>query len=256
MQITWESQQGSQRQANRDAAAVGISGEYLVAVVADAAERFAGKRRLNGANKAAQGLAQYWANSIVSEIVSNGAYNNEASLLTLLNNKHQRLKEHYLHDLASYGLLILNTETNEFQWWFTGDCCLGLSIDGNTIEWLGTLNRLENFPLLGKKAPSNLLTECLKARRYSRPTCIRGKLSAGQSLVIATDGYWCEHLRSGTPLLSLEDDASWLTIKSTIESMIESTPVTTASPAANPEVRAKSDTENLLCIPPLIKINA
>jgi hypothetical protein len=37
-------------------------------------------------------------------------------------------------------------------------------------------------------------------------------LQPGQALLLSTDGYWQEHLKAGTPLHRLRDDASLLTL--------------------------------------------
>ncbi|EPJ48522.1 MAG: hypothetical protein OFPII_05800 [Osedax symbiont Rs1] len=235
MNITWTSRQGQSRRANSDAVAIGYKGQYLVAVVVDAAEKQTKSRLIVGTNEKGQRLAQYWADSCLCELISTSAYLDEANLVSFLHEKQKHLRVHYLHDIAAYGVLVLDTNTTKFDWWFSGDCRLGLKFDkGETegkgedncqVDWLSTPHRLENSPLFNTqdKTPAkaeeyqqiakHTLSQSLNARRFMRPEKISSQLLAKQSIVIATDGYWCEHLAQGVAIDSLEDDASLLTIR-------------------------------------------
>lgn len=225
MNITWTSQKGLHRRSNSDAAAVGYSQEYLVIVVVDAAEKSINGRLIAGTNDKRKRLAQYWADSCMCELVVTNNYKKEEALVNCLHEKQKGLREHYLHDIASYGVFVLNTKSGEFDWWFTGDCRLGIQTDRSDIKWLSTPHRLENSPLLSNEGAQALeneqdqltarhtLSKSLNARRFYRPEKVSSLLASGQSIVIATDGYWCEHLIGSTSFDSLEDDASLLTIK-------------------------------------------
>jgi len=233
MNITWTSRQGRVRRANSDAVAIGYKGQYLVAVVVDAAEKQRNGRLLVGINDKGKRLAQYWADSCLCELIATSAFQDEEKLLNCLHEKQKHLRVHYLHDIAVYGVLILDTNTREFDWWFSGDCRLGLKDDADGAEseknsqvnWLSQPHRLENSPLFNTqdKTPAkaeehqqiarHTLSQSLNARRFIRPEKISSQLSAMQSIVIATDGYWCEHLTLGIAIDSLEDDASVLSIK-------------------------------------------
>ena len=74
MNITWTSRQGRERRSNRDAAAIGYAGSYLVAVVVDAAERVVDGLLITSTNNKGKRLAQYWADSCLCGLIETGAY--------------------------------------------------------------------------------------------------------------------------------------------------------------------------------------
>jgi hypothetical protein len=56
------------------------------------------------------------------------------------------------------------------------------------------------------------LTRSLTARRFKSPDYQSLTMQQSQTLLLCTDGYWQEHLESGTPPHLLRDDASLLTL--------------------------------------------
>lgn len=227
MNITWTSQRGLQRSNNSDAAAVAYAQNYLIAVVVDAAELVCAGRLIAGVNEQGVRLASYWADTCVTAILANHAYSCERTLVDVLRQQQKALKHNYLHDIASYGVLILDTTSREFNWWFTGDCRLGIETDAGELSWQGVPHRVENAPLLKNKyqsqsqvvhpderlAARHTLTQSLKARRFTPPEPLHAGMSCNDIIHIATDGYWSEHLADGTPMALLDDDASLLSIK-------------------------------------------
>lgn len=244
MRISWSSRKGQQRHYNSDAVALGYTGPYLVVVIVDAAERAVEGRLRVGINSQGKRLATYWADSCLAAMLKahreadqelGTVLITEEPLLALLSQQQKALRLDYLHDIASYGVLILNTETGAMRWWYTGDCRIGLRNQGGVIEWLNVPHRLENSPLLQawqatesaalvmneQEAAKHTLTQSLNARRFTRPTLVNAQLpvkamavgsTPDAAIVLATDGYWCEHLRHGTATAELEDDASVLTL--------------------------------------------
>ena len=234
MKIAWTSRKGQQRHYNSDAVALGYTGPYLVAVIVDAAERAVAGRLRVGINSQGKRLATYWADSCLAAMRKahradrgpDTVLTTEEPLLTLLSQQQKALKADYLHDIASYGVLILNTTTGELRWWYSGDCRIGLRDQSGAIEWLNTPHRLESSPLLQawqgteaavltvaeQEAANHTLTQSLNARRFTRPTLITAQWPVDTAIALATDGYWCEHLRHGTAMDELEDDASVLTL--------------------------------------------
>ncbi|WP_299773942.1 hypothetical protein [uncultured Pseudoteredinibacter sp.] len=220
MNITWTSKQGSKRKLNSDAVAIAYVEQYLIAIIVDAAEREFDGRLLIGINDKGKRLAQHWADSCLCDIVSHVAYTDENVLIDILRSAQSQLRKHYLHDIASYGLLILNRDSYQFDWWFTGDCRVGTYQDQCEINWLNTPHRLVNQTFIngqnshkteGNASVQNqLLTRSLNAKRFSAPEKVSSCLDSTQGLVLATDGYWCEHLFQGGNLDDLEDDASRL----------------------------------------------
>lgn len=227
MNITWTSQRGQQRINNSDAAAVACGQNYLIAVIVDAAEFFCAGRLIAGENEHGVRLASYWADTCVTAILATEAYACEHVLIGVLRQQQKTLRQDYLHDIASYGVLILDIASGEIQWWFTGDCRLGIESATGELSWLGVPHRVENAPFLKNKyqsqsqvvslderfAARHTLTRSLKARRFVLPERVRTRLPSNHTINIATDGYWSEHLSDGTPLKTLDDDASLLSIR-------------------------------------------
>jgi serine/threonine protein phosphatase PrpC len=57
----------------------------------------------------------------------------------------------------------------------------------------------------------HILTRSLKAKRFTQPDVIPFEVGQG-SIILATDGYWVEHLIEHVPFNQLADDASYLVL--------------------------------------------
>ncbi|MFS8171235.1 protein phosphatase 2C domain-containing protein [Vreelandella titanicae] len=207
MQANWFSRQGCERERNSDAAAVIQLEHTILAVLVDGAEKGP-----NGAE-----LARHWAHVSAQALlqISNGA---SSEMMRCLKEEQQRLRHTFLHDIASYCMIALDLETLEVQLWHCGDCLVGVQ-HGEEIRWLTTPHSLAMQPGLSPLgsndeylARQQRLTRCLNARRFSAPDHYMFTLPPGQTLLIATDGYWQEYLNTGTPLQQLCDDASLLSL--------------------------------------------
>lgn len=207
MQASWFSRQGGQRTRNSDAAAVMQLEHTMLAVLVDGAEK-----GLNGAE-----LARHWAKVSAQALLQ--IPNGESSgVMRRLKEEQQRLRHTFIHDIASYCMVALDLETLEVQLWHCGDCLVGVQ-HGEEIRWLTMPHTLDMQPgllPLGSNdehvARQQRLTRCLNARRFSAPDHCMLTLQPGETLLLATDGYWQEHLLAGTPLLKLCDDASLLSL--------------------------------------------
>tara|TARA_R110000824_G_scaffold207846_1_gene393416 strand:+ start:40104 stop:40802 length:699 start_codon:yes stop_codon:yes gene_type:complete len=207
MQASWFSRQGCKRERNSDAAAVIQFEHTILAVLVDGAEKGP-----NGAE-----LARHWANVAAQALLQtpNGA---SSEMMRRLKEEQQRLRHTFLHDIASYCMIALDLETLEVQLWHCGDCLVGVQ-RGEEIRWLTTPHSLVMQPGLSPLAGNDeylarqqRLTRCLNARRFSAPDHRMLTLQPGETLLLATDGYWQEHLEAGTSLMKLCDDASLLSL--------------------------------------------
>lgn len=225
MQISWTSKKGLQRKFNNDAGAVGYCENYLIVVIVDAAERYVGSQRLSGLNAQRKRLAQHWADTILFNAVVTKTFLCEKKLLSLLYEEQKKLRHYFLHDIASYGLLLLDTKSGELRWWFTGDCRMGIQSALGEIRWLNAPHRLDNFSLAKavpeksimveeQQAARNTLTRSLNAKRFYFPEQVNSELLENEFLLLATDGYWYEHKQQAKSLESLDDDVSLFAISS------------------------------------------
>lgn len=228
MKITWTSRKGMARKLNNDAAALAYVGDYLIAVVVDAAEKTCGNRLLFGVSPKGKRLAVWWADNCVQALagapellVSEREVVRELALLQ------KNLRPYFLHDIASYGVLILHRCSGTAGWYYTGDCRLGIETVSAGLEWLGAPHRVDAFSEFnadaGKGQPDDLLqaarhtlTRTLNAKRFSMPGFVSARLDQHAAdpmkFLIATDGHWCEGSQNCLASASVSDDASLLTI--------------------------------------------
>ncbi|MCD1588194.1 SpoIIE family protein phosphatase [Halomonas sp. IOP_14] len=206
-QASWFSRQGGERARNSDAAAVIQREHTLLAVLVDGAEK--GPNGLE--------LARHWANVSAQALLQtpNGA---SSEMMKRLREEQQRLRHTFLHDIASYCMMALDLKTRKVQLWHCGDCLVGVQ-HGEEIRWLTAPHTLAMQPGLSPLSSNDehlarqqRLTRCLNARRFTAPDHCMLTLPPGQTLLLATDGYWQEHLEVGTPILGLCDDASLLSL--------------------------------------------
>lgn len=211
MKVEWSSQKGRLRKSNRDAVAIAYKGDFLVVVIADAAEKLTCDAGFEG-----KGLACYWAENCIKAILNvPEALTNVQCLINLLREQHKFLKHHYLHDIASYGILVLNTAAFTGNWYFVGDCLLGSINRQGQAQWLHKPHRVsECIHLEHSKGRNNILTKSLKARRFALPDILcLSSVKTSTALLLATDGYWCELLQQNAEIELLEDDCSVLKIE-------------------------------------------
>lgn len=204
MDIEWISQQGKLRLKNNDSVAIGYCGRYLFVMLVDVAEKICNGRLLAGIDNKGKNFAQYWADNCVKKAINEG-YVDDHIFLLLFEEQQKLLRYYFLHEIASYLFLTLDTISLRFRCWFTGDCRIGTQHEGKRINWLNTPHRLESSQFT--------LVQSLNARRFVVPEKIAGRLDKEQYLLLATDGYWCEYLENKQEWEQLEDDSSVLKIK-------------------------------------------
>lgn len=229
MKMTWSSRKGQSRRLNNDAAALAYAGDFLIASIVDAAEKSRDNCLLFGLNPQGKRLAAYWADSCAHTLASAPErLTSEQQVIAQLAALQKSLRQYYLHDIASYGVLILHRHSGVADWYFTGDCRLGIESSQGDIEWLGTPHRAENVPPLPAgsscaaspgliQAARHTLTRSLNAKRFAQPDRLTTRLEPNPAepmkLLIATDGHWCEHLQNSPSCAAVNDDASLLTLR-------------------------------------------
>lgn len=228
MKITWSSRRGKARKLNSDAAALAYAGDYLIAVVVDAAEKTNANRLLYGVSPEGKRLAAWWADNCAQALANvPELLVSEREVVELLATLQKRLRPCFLYDIASYGVLILHRRSGDAGWFYTGDCRLGIESASDGLEWLGTPHRVDSFFKVNhgasleqcdefKQQARHTLTRTLNAKRFFTPEVIKKRLDHGTTgsirLLLATDGHWCESPNSHPGSDSMSDDASLLTI--------------------------------------------
>lgn len=207
MQIGWLSRQGKARLSNNDAAAFGRNGDYVLAILVDAAERGDG-----------QGLARHWSRTVVDVAVGGAQQLSPEGLVSIMRAEQQRLRQDYLHAIASYCCVLIDLQQQLIHVGHDGDCLVGLQRPGMPINWVNRPHNLQEqaiWPgeISGINESRHLLTRSLNARRFCIPDWQMTQLPWDGRLLLCSDGYWHEHLHSGIELQSVNDDASMLSLE-------------------------------------------
>ncbi|MET4162891.1 hypothetical protein ABIE61_002752 [Marinobacterium sp. MBR-111] len=206
MQMEWQSRKGNARLHNSDAVALCAWDNKAVIAIVDAAE-----------SSTSVELASRWARVCVwAAVHAHDRLNTSDSIIDALKHAHTRLRSRHLHDRASYLIASLNLDRCEGILLFAGDSLLGISGAGTPV-WLNTPHTVEaHYHHSSTECPTeiqgaeHILTRAFKGRRFTTPERRSFVWSKGASLLFSTDGHWREHLRDGTPLTDLQDDASFL----------------------------------------------
>ncbi|MDV5100407.1 hypothetical protein QQ994_03315 [Pseudomonas asiatica] len=207
MQIGWISRQGKGRRCNNDAAAFGRKGSYVLAMLVDAAERGDG-----------QGLARHWSRTVVDVALGEAQQLSPEGLVSIMRAEQQRLRQDYLHAIASYCCVLVDLQQQLLHVGHVGDGLVGLQRPGLAISWLNRPQNLQEQAIWpgatsGINESRHLLTRSLNARRFCSPDWQMTHLPLDARLLLCSDGYWHEHLHSGTDLQSVNDDASMLSLE-------------------------------------------
>ncbi|MGO2090190.1 MAG: protein phosphatase 2C domain-containing protein [Oceanisphaera sp.] len=210
MKLSWRSRKGNQSRTNNDAMGCYQDSDYLVAVVVDASEK--------GPEGAGYALARFWVAELISSIQSELKKGSELSsrmLFHQIREAHPKLRPQHLYAIASYTVLGFNKCTGELLILYCGDCLVAIESPSGELQWMiephhcSRQQGLEGALFLDSR---NILTRCLKARRFEGPTIIQSSLCGHNKVLICTDGYWAEHLSLKQDWDNLEDDASVLLI--------------------------------------------
>ncbi|WP_319784456.1 hypothetical protein [Oceanisphaera sp. IT1-181] len=210
MKLSWRSRKGNRSRTNNDAMGCYQDNAYLVAVVVDASEK--------GPEGEGHALARFWAGELIRSIryeLENGNELSTRMLYLQIKKAHQKLRPQYLCAIASYTVLSFNKHTRELLILYCGDCLVAIESPNDERQWLIDPHHCSHqqgleSPLFS--ASRNILTRCLKARRFEAPTVMQTNLCGHSRVLVCTDGYWAEHLASQQDWIKLEDDASVLLI--------------------------------------------
>ena len=232
MQVSWNSRKGRQRQSNNDAASIAIGENQVVAVLVDAAES-----RQPGSNQAKE-LAHYWSQFLAQAAMSLAFPIDAIQLGKLMRQEQATLRHRYLHEIASYCLVVINLDSGQYQVFHCGDTLAGITVSPDAIDsvqWLHPPHTLtQQYAVIGttpvtqcvnSESGSNspVLTRCLNSRRFHCPDMLHGALDLELTMVIASDGCWDKNT---------DDDSSVILIRSGQQS-----------------VQSDSDCDNLFVFP-------
>lgn len=209
MHWQWISRQGNNRQSNNDAVAIFNDKSLLFVLLADAAEK---------GNKGAE-LACYWTQTIAHYVKSANKHPTPAQIVDYMRETHKQLKYQYLHEIASYIILIYDKNTENGWVLHCGDCRLGIK-QLDSINWLTNVHTFANangdfFNSSHFGDPKrHKVTRYLNAKRFMDPEIQQVTLPKDATWLLCTDGYWAEHRCEQIAWEQLSDDASCLEIYS------------------------------------------
>ena len=202
MRWGWFSRRGQARAENRDVGGVCGGDQFTLALVVDASCR--------GPRGAA--FARDWAHGVLARAVTQARLG-PGELVTMMRDAHRAIRTVYPAETASYLALLLDAERREAWALCCGDCRLGQAARAG-VRWLTPVHDLGAMAA-GRngvgfdEAWRRTLTRCLRGRRFEPPEVLRIEGLEG-AWMLATDGYWREHLGDAVPLDQLNDDASCL----------------------------------------------
>jgi len=202
MRWGWFSRRGQARAENRDVGGVCGGEQFTLALVVDATCR--------GPRGAA--FARDWVHGVLSRAEAQARLGPD-ELVTMMRDAHRAIRTVYPAETASYLALLLDAERCEAWTLCCGDCRLGQAARAG-VRWLTPVHDLGGMAacLNGvgfDGAGRRTLTRCLRGRRFETPEVLRIEGLEG-AWMLATDGYWREHLADAVPLDQLNDDASCL----------------------------------------------
>lgn len=200
------------RNRNNDAAALWLTSEGMAACVVDGAKKSESSGGLERKN-----LSCYWAESLVDEIRLLGAGCSNREIHNLLVRLHSGLRPAYIKDIASYQLLIIDSE-GCLRVFHVGDCRLGVG-GTNGISWITNPHRLiDELPnIFGLSqfdidSATSCLVRSLNARRFVAPDVVSINFVCDRPLLLGTDGYWYEVFSRQIAQCDADDDSSYLII--------------------------------------------
>ena len=197
----------------------------------------AAESRQSGGNQARE-LAHYWSQFLARAAMSLAFPVDAIQLDKLMRQEQAILRHRYLHEIASYCLVVLNPDSGQYQVFHCGDTLAGITVSPEAIDgvqWLYPPHTLtQQYAAIGSSpvtqcvngesgSTSPVLTRCLNSRRFHCPDTLHGTLDSEISMVIASDGYWDKNT---------DDDSSVILIRSGQQS-----------------VQSDSDCDNLFVFP-------
>lgn len=204
----WRTHKGLHCHMNGDAGGVFLSAHHVVAVLVD---------EINP-TEARFSLAKHWVRAVVQTAQGLGAQLDPDSLVQGLKEEQGRLRSTgFLHQRAVYAVLVLEREGRRGWALHCGDCRVGSLRPGQKELWHTNVHTMAN--VLGEmfteehalRQERHVVTRCLNARRFVLPELTF--LPEGcDRWVLATDGYWIDHLIRQIPIEELPDDASLLSL--------------------------------------------
>ncbi|WP_454753815.1 hypothetical protein [Cupriavidus necator] len=208
----WTSKKGPSRAENRDAGGLLQNNQMTLAVVVDASER--------GPHGAMFG--RLWIKNLFIR-ATDFVEPNATALVQAMEHAHAMLRSAYPSEVAAYSALLLRHDLGTGWALGCGDCRVGKADSADSIDWLTPVHTVANMtgaPFTAEHAgmpERHTLTRSLKAKRFVSPDVTVVDLSSNQQWVLSTDGYWIEHLMTGTPRDELSDDASCLYLTATAD---------------------------------------
>ena len=205
MRCEWFSRRGQERAENRDVGGICRGEHFTLALIVDASCR--------GPRGAA--FARDWAHGVLSRAVAQTRLGPD-ELVTVMRDSHRAIRTLYPAEMASYLALLLDAERREAWALSCGDCRLGKGLRAN-LRWLTPVHDLGSMAVhfTGASldgASRRTLTRCLRGRRFEPPEVLRIEGLEGP-WILATDGYWLDHVVEAVQMSRLRDDASYLRLE-------------------------------------------
>jgi serine/threonine protein phosphatase PrpC len=203
----WTSRQGNERKTNNDAVAIIDKESFFFTIIVDAAEQ----------GSLGAELAHYWTQTVATFIQAETSCPVPVAIIDFMKEAQKQLRTKFLHEIASYTILLHNKTNKKSSAIICGDCRIGIK-QAEGINWLSNVHTLANVEgeFFGAQHNDDLsrhtITRSLNAKRFTTPEIQKLTLDENESWLLCTDGYWAEYIGEQKEWLQLSDDASCLEI--------------------------------------------
>ncbi|KAF1025733.1 MAG: hypothetical protein GAK37_02804 [Pseudomonas sp.] len=202
--------QGDSRPDNRDFAGSAYNSGIHFHVITDGSSR-AGSREL------AKALTQHLLTSFAEAAPHEVSDRDKALglILALLATAHSSICPDFPHASTSYlAMLVFSDAVISIH---AGDCCLGVLLEGQPINWLNPPHCGPNWKgdlqhsFIADSPARKTLFNCMSYRRANEPEVLWFPVLSEAQWVLATDGFWAElavEKQLGALLVQSLDDCS------------------------------------------------
>jgi len=193
MRWNWFSKQGTTKLDNRDAGGLMMDQSAIVALIIDGSSK--------GNNGA--GFVNQWIQLVLDNLRPHNLsdYN---PVVESMRYAHSALRLRFLIETACYSALVILKDKQQVWGINCGDCRVGsYNKDGNN-NWLSKPHRLSHV-LVNAVDHEHIVTKFLKARRFVEPDIISLEYSSTTNWILASDGYWENHMTDDRSCLRLSN---------------------------------------------------
>lgn len=189
-EVIWESRAGTQTEDNRDCCGIGQRPDSTLCVILDGSTT--GQESGEFASSIARALIDWFV--AASEV-------NNALILDQLRQVHSEQTTRFRQASASFAIAWAD-KAGHVRFYYAGDCLIGNCSGEAEIEWVTRPHTLANVLVdlsieqIATSSSRHRVTRSLRAKEFMMPETGAIMLMRGDTLILATDGFWADLGRS------------------------------------------------------------